>query len=125
MFSVYKTVHPPTGIDNSLFCNFLDENELNLITSSANRLQVYRLNQSSLEPQTINANKQPPASSNNAKNKLKLEYVEQFTFYGQISSIKSCRYRKSMTKDALIIAFADAKVYHWELSILLNKNCLI
>ena len=115
MFSVYKTVHPPTGIDNSVFCNFLDENELNLITSTANRLQVYRLNQSSLaEPQIISANfnKQQSVPTYNAKNKLKLECVENFTFYGQISSIKSCRYRKSMSKDALIIAFADAKVFH-------------
>ena len=94
MFSVYKTVHPPTGIDNSVYCYFINQGEPNLITSSANRLSIYRLNED-------------PSSSNNAK--LKLECVETFTLHGQICAIKPCRYG-NMTKDALIIAFANAKV---------------
>lgn len=94
MFSVYKTVHPSTGIDDSVYCNFTSPHEKNLITSSANRLTVYRLvdNADVVE-----------------EKKLKFELVQSFTLYGHISCMKSCRYG-NMTKDALILAFADAKL---------------
>lgn len=92
MFSIYKTLHPPTGIDNSVFCNFVSSKEQNLIVSSANKLQIFRLN---------------PESSKNKK--LNLECVDTFHLYGNISCMKSCRYG-SMVKDALILAFEDAKV---------------
>ena len=92
MFGVYKTVHPPTGIENSIYCNFLGPNERNLITTSVNRLQVYRLNHES-----------------NKSKKLKLECMETFNLFGNVSTMASCRYG-SMNKDALILAFDDAKV---------------
>jgi len=92
MFSVYKTVHPPTGVENSIYCNFLGPNERNLITSSTNRLQVYRL-----------------INENSKSKKLKLECMETFYLFGNISSMASCRYGP-MNKDALILAFDDAKV---------------
>ncbi|CAF0847441.1 unnamed protein product [Brachionus calyciflorus] len=98
MFSLYKTVHPPTGIDNSVYCNFRNANENNLITSSGNRLNVYKF-----YPYTINT------SDETKTNKLKLELVESYYLYGTISSVKSCRYG-NMNKDALIIAFIDAKL---------------
>lgn len=93
MFTVYKTVHPPTGIDCSVYCSFLSPKEHNLITSSCNKLQIYRFN---FDP-------------NSRSNKLKLECFDTFYFYGTISCIKPCRYG-SMQKDALVIAFSDAKV---------------
>ena len=99
MFSVYKTVHPPTGVENAIYCNFLGAKERNLITASTNRLQVYRLANESCS--SINNNK--------SKSKLKLECIESFNLFGNISTMASCRYG-SMTKDALIIAFDDAKV---------------
>lgn len=93
MFTLYKTVHPPTGIDCSVYCSFLSPREHNLITASGNKLQVYRFN---FDP-------------NSKSNKLKLECFDTFCFYGTICAIKSCRYG-SMQKDALVIAFSDAKV---------------
>ncbi len=93
MFGVYKSVHPPTGIESSIYCNFLGPNERNLITASTNRLQVFRLNH-----------------ENNKSKKLKLECMETFHLFGNISTMASCRYG-SMNKDALIIAFDDAKVF--------------
>ncbi len=92
MFSVYKTVHPPTGIENAIYCSFLSPNESNLITASNNKLNVYRLN-----------------SEYNKSKKLKLQNAETFNLFGNISTMASCRYG-AMTKDALIIAFDDAKV---------------
>jgi len=92
MFSIYKTVHPPTGIENALFCNFINSKDRNLITTSANILQVYRLN-----------------PDDNKSKKLKFECIESFTLFGNVSTLASCRYG-SMTKDALILAFDDAKI---------------
>lgn len=93
MFTVFKTVHPPTGIDCSVYCNFLSAKEQNLITASGSKLQVYRFN---VDP-------------NSKANKLKLECFETFNFYGTICCMKSCRYGL-MQKDALVLAFSDAKV---------------
>lgn len=93
MFSIYKTVHQPTGIENAIFCNFINPKDRNLITAAANVLQVYRLN-----------------AEDNKSKKLKFECIETFTLFGNVSTMASCRYG-SMVKDALILAFDDAKVY--------------
>lgn len=99
MFSLYKTIHPPTGVDNSVFCNFISPKEQNLVISSANKLQIFKFYKSS-----------EPANTKtfNAEDNLKLELVESFYLYGTISALKACKYG-SMNKDALIIAFSDAK----------------
>jgi cleavage and polyadenylation specificity factor subunit 1 len=96
MFSFFKTIHEPTGIDNSVYCHFMSSDEQNIITSSANLLQIYRLNSD-------------PSSDCKNNKKLKLELVGTFNFYANISAITHCRFA-SMVKDALIIAFADAKL---------------
>ena len=93
MYSVHKTVHQPTGIDDAVYCNFINDKDDNLITFSANRLQVYRI----------------CADKKNKSNKTKLEFIESFYLYGNIAAIKPCRYGV-MKKDALILAFTDAKV---------------
>ena len=41
--------------------------------------------------------------------KLKFECIETFTLFGNVNAMASCRYG-SMMKDALILAFDDAKV---------------
>ncbi|RNA20066.1 Cleavage and polyadenylation specificity factor subunit 1 [Brachionus plicatilis] len=99
MHSLYKTIHPPTGIDNSVYCNFRSSTENNLITSCSNRLNVYR----------FYACHVPSDTNDTPSIKNKLELVESFLLYGTISSIKSCRYG-NMNKDSLIIAFKDAKL---------------
>lgn len=101
MFTLYKTVHPPTGIDCSVYCSFLSAKEHNLITASGNKLQIYRFHTSEQQ--------QSKGESSSSSSKLKLECFDTFYFYGTICCMKACRYG-SMQKDALIIAFADAKV---------------
>lgn len=99
MHSIYKTIHSPSAIDNSVFCYFRSSSENNLITSNANRLNVYRF-------YTF----KEPCENNQTKSSLnKLELVESFLLFGTVSSIKSCRYG-NMNKDSLIIAFKDAKL---------------
>lgn len=93
MFSLFKTAHAPTAVDLAVNCSVLGAHENNLVTASGNKLQIYRF-------------KFDPAAKSS---KLKLECFDSFYFYGSICGLKACRYG-SMQKDALVIAFADAKV---------------
>ncbi len=44
MYAIHKQVHPPTGVELSLYCNFLSATEKNLVIAGVNQLHVYRLN---------------------------------------------------------------------------------
>ena len=92
MFGIYKTVLQPTVIDDAVYCEFLSPYDTNLITAGGNKLQIYRVLNSSTSSKTS-----------------QLELVRSFYLYATINSIASCRYG-SMTKDALVISFADARV---------------
>ncbi len=94
MYNLYKTVHSPTSVDHAVYCNFLNAHEENLITANVNRLHVYKLN-SEYDKQS--------------SRKLKFECLKTFTLFGNVSAIAKCRYG-SMNKDALILAFMDAKL---------------
>jgi cleavage and polyadenylation specificity factor subunit 1 len=94
-YSLFKTLHSPTGVENAIYCNFLNEKDQNLITSSANYLQIYRLNSELLDKTT--------------NRKLKFECIQNIQLFGTISSMAKCRY-SNMKKDAIIITFIDAKV---------------
>ena len=91
-YSLFKTLHAPTGVENSIYCNFLNEKEQNLITSGSNQLQIYKLINSDVDSK-----------------KLKFELIKNYQLFGTISGIAKCRYG-SMKKDALIVSFMDAKV---------------
>ena len=97
MFGIYKTVLQPTVIDDAVYCEFLGPSDTNLITAGGNKLQVYRVLSDDV------------STSHSKEKKTKLELVRSFYLYSNINSIASCRYG-TMTKDALIISFADARV---------------
>jgi len=92
MFSIYKTIHPPTGIEHAVWARFLSPLENNLILSSANHLYVYHIN--------IHTNK--------------LECLHTFILWGNICSITPCHLSLSSSlipsKDALFLSFMDAKL---------------
>ena len=44
MYAIHRQVHRPTGIEQSLYCNFYSGNEKNLVVTGVNQLHVYRLN---------------------------------------------------------------------------------
>lgn len=89
MFSIFKTIHPPTGIEHAVWARFLSPLENHLILSSANHLYVYRIH-----PTTT-----------------KFECLHTFVLWGNIISITSCRLQASNpSKEALFLAFADAKL---------------
>lgn len=44
MYAVYKQAHPPTGLEFSMYCNFFNNSERNLVVAGTSQLYVYRLN---------------------------------------------------------------------------------
>ena len=44
MYAIHRQVHRPTGIEQSLYCNFYSGHEKNLVVAGVNQLHVYRLN---------------------------------------------------------------------------------
>ena len=50
VYALYRQLHPVTGIEHCVYCNFIDIEEKNLVISGVNQLQIYRL---SSEPDTI------------------------------------------------------------------------
>jgi cleavage and polyadenylation specificity factor subunit 1 len=44
MYAIYKQMHPPTGVEHCVYCNFLSTTELNLVIAAVNQIHVYRLN---------------------------------------------------------------------------------
>ena len=43
MYSLHKTMHPPTGLELSLYCSLLGHGEQQLVVAGANVLKVFRL----------------------------------------------------------------------------------
>ena len=43
MYAVYKQAHPPTGLEFSMYCNFFNNSERNLVVAGTSQLYVYRL----------------------------------------------------------------------------------
>ncbi|CAF1195327.1 unnamed protein product [Adineta ricciae] len=87
MFSIYKTIHPPTSIEHAVWACFISPVENNLLLTSANHLYVYRIN----------------------KQTNKLDCLHTFVLWGNICTITPCR-AGSLTKDALFLSFMDAKL---------------
>ena len=42
MFSVFKEVHAPTGVELSTYCYFFDRREKNLVIAGADYIKVFR-----------------------------------------------------------------------------------
>ena len=43
MYSIHKTMHPPTGIELSLYCNLMGQGDHQLVVAGSNLLKVFRL----------------------------------------------------------------------------------
>jgi len=44
MYSWYQQLHPPTGVEHSVYCNFTSDLKKDLIVVAASQLTVYHLN---------------------------------------------------------------------------------
>ena len=45
VFTLYKQIHPATGIELSIYCNLVHPTEKCLVVAGVNQLQVYKLAQ--------------------------------------------------------------------------------
>ena len=43
MYAVHRDIHPPTGIEQSIYCHFFNNDEKNLVVSGTRVLKVYKL----------------------------------------------------------------------------------
>ena len=43
MYSIHKTMHPPTGIELSLYCSLMGQGDQQLVVAGSNMLKVFRL----------------------------------------------------------------------------------
>lgn len=109
MYSFSKQIHPPTAIEHSIYCNFYNDNERNLIIGGANQLKIYRLilNESTNEDRS--ADKNNDKGDKLIDNKVKLECLQTFSLFGELSSINYVRLGKS-DRDSILLTFMDAKL---------------
>lgn len=107
MYSLNKQVHPPTVVEHSIYCNFYNDSERNLLTGGSNQLKIYRLVASATSDAEV-----PSASSDSPTSrgdKVKLECLQTFSFFGEITSINHVRLNKSV-RDSILITFMEAKL---------------
>ncbi|XP_071082054.1 cleavage and polyadenylation specificity factor subunit 1-like [Haliotis cracherodii] len=103
MYSVYKQIHPPTGIEHCVYCNFFNSWEKNLVIAGVNQLHVYRLN-SELE-----MSETPEEEMLADSRRTRLENLATFTLFGNVMSMQTVKLAGSQ-RDALLLSFSDAKL---------------
>jgi cleavage and polyadenylation specificity factor subunit 1 len=108
MYCIEKTLHSPTAVEHSLYCNFYNDQEKNLVVAGGNQLKVYRL----VTFESSNSSKSIHESNEEQKQSLyqvKLECRHTFQVFGEISSIGHVRLGRS-NRDALLLSFLEAKL---------------
>ncbi|XP_070574061.1 cleavage and polyadenylation specificity factor subunit 1-like [Ptychodera flava] len=102
MYALYKQIHPPTGIEHCLYCNFFSKDEKNLVIAGATQLNVYRLH-GDIDTST------KPSEKDVKSKKHKLEHLGSFSLFGNIMSMQSTRLAGA-SRDVLCLTFQDAKL---------------
>uniref|UniRef100_A0AAR2K990 Cleavage and polyadenylation specificity factor subunit 1 n=1 Tax=Pygocentrus nattereri TaxID=42514 RepID=A0AAR2K990_PYGNA len=103
MYAVYRQAHPPTGLEFSVYCNFISSEEKNLVVAGTSQLYVYRIIhdfESSLKTEK---------PSDGKSRKEKLEQVASFSLFGNVMSMASVQL-VGTNRDALLLSFKDAKL---------------
>uniref|UniRef100_A0A2K6FR77 Cleavage and polyadenylation specificity factor subunit 1 n=1 Tax=Propithecus coquereli TaxID=379532 RepID=A0A2K6FR77_PROCO len=103
MYAVYKQAHPPTGIEFSMYCNFFNNSERNLVVAGTSQLYVYRLNR---DAEALTKNDR---STEGKAHREKLELAASFSFFGNVMSMASVQLAGAK-RDALLLSFKDAKL---------------
>ncbi|XP_054972070.1 cleavage and polyadenylation specificity factor subunit 1 isoform X2 [Pan paniscus] len=103
MYAVYKQAHPPTGLEFSMYCNFFNNSERNLVVAGTSQLYVYRLNR---DAEALTKNDR---STEGKAHREKLELAASFSFFGNVMSMASVQLAGAK-RDALLLSFKDAKL---------------
>ncbi|XP_072266682.1 cleavage and polyadenylation specificity factor subunit 1 [Pyxicephalus adspersus] len=103
MYAVYRQAHPPTGLEFSMYCNFFNNTEKNLVVAGTSQLYVYRLNHHA------ESSSKSERGSDVKSHKEKLELMATFSFFGNVLSMASVQLAGAK-RDALLLSFKDAKL---------------
>jgi len=115
VYALYRQMHPVTTIEHCVCCNFVDNDQKNLVVAGTNLLQVYRLNNDAETGQkdtVIGARSQEKLldKAHDARcRRIRLEFVCSFQLYGNILSLQSVKLAGA-TLDSILISFSDAKL---------------
>jgi cleavage and polyadenylation specificity factor subunit 1 len=99
MYAIYRELHPPTGVEHCLECNFFGPKRKSLAVAAASVLKVY-----DLCPVKSGADKDGEASVTS-----KLLQVADYSLYGCVQSMEKVRLLHSK-RDTLLLSFNDAKL---------------
>uniref|UniRef100_A0A4W5QAZ0 Cleavage and polyadenylation specificity factor subunit 1 n=1 Tax=Hucho hucho TaxID=62062 RepID=A0A4W5QAZ0_9TELE len=103
MYAVYRQAHSPTAIEFSVYCNFISNEEKNLVVAGTSQLYVYRIIHD-----VENASKTDKSTDAKSR-KEKLEQVACFSLFGNVMSMASVQL-VGANRDALLLSFKDAKL---------------
>ncbi|CAB1350960.1 unnamed protein product [Coregonus sp. 'balchen'] len=103
MYAVYRQAHSPTAIEFSVYCNFISNEEKNLVVAGTSQLYVYRIIHD--VENASKTDKSPDVKSR----KEKLEQVACFSLFGNVMSMASVQL-VGANRDALLLSFKDAKL---------------
>ncbi|KAK6327576.1 hypothetical protein J4Q44_G00032210 [Coregonus suidteri] len=103
MYAVYRQAHSPTAIEFSVYCNFISNEEKNLVVAGTSQLYVYRIIHD-----VENASKTDKSTGVKSR-KEKLEQVACFSLFGNVMSMASVQL-VGANRDALLLSFKDAKL---------------
>lgn len=103
MYAVYRQAHPPTGLEFSMYCNFFNNTEKNLVVAGTSQLYVYRLNHHA------ESSSKTERGSEVKGHKEKLELMASFSFFGNVMSMASVQLAGAK-RDALLLSFKEAKL---------------
>ncbi|XP_037085613.1 cleavage and polyadenylation specificity factor subunit 1-like [Pollicipes pollicipes] len=100
MYSIHKTIHPPTGVEASLYCNFIGQGDQQLVVAGSNMLKIYRLVP---DPDAV------LSSDEEERPKTRLECLLSFSLYGRVAALASASL-PGAKRDSLLVAFDEAKL---------------
>uniref|UniRef100_A0A674APV8 Cleavage and polyadenylation specificity factor subunit 1 n=1 Tax=Salmo trutta TaxID=8032 RepID=A0A674APV8_SALTR len=106
MYAVYRQAHSPTAIEFSVYCNFISNEEKNLVVAGTSQLYVYRIIH---DVENASKTDKSPGMSKTAFRKEKLEQVACFSLFGNVMSMASVQL-VGANRDALLLSFKDAKL---------------
>lgn len=108
MYTIYRQIHKPTGVENSVYCNFTSPHFKVLLVSAASQLTIYKLK----DKYKNVAEKDLAANYTNYEQASfdgVLEVVGKWSLFGNIVSMKSICSGKDQL-DYLLLSFYNGKL---------------
>ncbi|KAK5584382.1 hypothetical protein RB653_005993 [Dictyostelium firmibasis] len=106
-----KQVLAPTGVEQCIKANLINDDSINLVLAKTNVLQIYNIRYEKIEKLETVTESEQDIFIQKKKIELKpsLELIIEKTLFGTIESMACVRYPNS-ERDSLILTFRDAKI---------------